>query len=239
MNAKDLERSTNLPRPALANIGTLNEKSLHAAIKIWYAQPGDAVEVFVDGFLIDVVRDTRLIEIQTGDFAKIRHKLQTLVEHHPVRLVHPIAREQWIVRVDADGHTQIGRRKSPKRGRFEQLFDELVSFPELVAHPNFEIEVLFVRSERVLCNDGKGSWRRKRWSVHDHHLLDVLDSVKLASPADFSPLLVDALPRPFTNRELADTIKLSHRLAQKMTYCLRKMGVISVVGKRDRALLYE
>ena len=233
------EKVTTLPRSKPPHIGTIGEKSLHAAIKTWYAQPGDAVEAFADGFVIDIIRDTRLIEIQTGYFSKIRDKLETLVEHHPVRLVYPIAREKWIVRVKADGHTRLSRRKSPKRGRLEQLFDELVSFPELIAHPNFEIEVLFVQSEQILCNDGQGSWRRKRWSIHDHRLLDVVDRVRLASPADFSPLLRDTLPRPFTNRELADALKLPLRLAQKMTYCLRKMGIISVIGKKDRAFLYE
>jgi hypothetical protein len=221
------------------HIGTLSEKSLHAAIKTWYAQPGDAVEVSVDGYVVDIVRGEQLIEIQTGNFSNMRHKLLTLVEHHPVRLVYPIAREKWIVRIEADGHTQISRRKSPKRGRLEHLFDELVSFPDLIAHPNFEIEVLFIQAEQVLCNDGKGSWRRKRWSIHDHRLLDIVDRVRLTLAADFSPLLIEALPRPFTNRELADTLGLSRRLAQKMTYCLRKMGVISVVGKKGRAFLFE
>lgn len=217
----------------------MREKSLHAAIKTWYAQPGDAVEISIDGFVIDIVRGKQLIEIQTGNFGGMKQKLLTLIEHHPVRLVYPIAQEKWIVRVEADGHTRIGRRKSPKRGRLEHLFDQLVSFPEFIAHPNFEIEVLFVQAEQILCNDGQGSWRRKRWSVHDHRLLDVMGKVKLGSPADFSLLLVDALPRPFTNRELADTLKLPRRLAQKMTYCLRKMGVISVVGKKSHAFLYE
>ena len=227
-----------MPSSKTPHIGTISEKSLHAAIKTWYAQPGDAIEVSIDGFVVDIVRGTWLIEIQTGNFSNMKRKLLTLVEHHPVRLVYPIAREKWIVRIEADEHTQIGRRKSPKRGRLEHLFDELVSFPELIAHPNFEIEVLFVQEEQVLCNDGKGSWRRKHWSIHDHRLLDVADRVRLTSPADFSPLLIDALPRPFTNRELADTLKLPRRLAQKMTYCLRKMGVISIVGKKGRAFLY-
>jgi hypothetical protein len=220
-------------------IGTMREKSLHAKVKQWYAQPGDSVEVPVDGFVIDIVRKEWLIEIQTRNFGQMKRKLLTLIEEHPVRLVYPIASEKWIVRVKADGHTQLSRRKSPKRGRLEHLFDELVSFPELVVHPNFELEVLFVRLEQILCDDGKGSWRRKRWSIYDYRLLGVVERARLTSPADFVPLLTDALPRPFTNQELATTLKLTRRLAQKMTYCLRRMGIISVVGKKGRAFLYE
>jgi hypothetical protein len=38
-------------------IGTLMETSLHAALKEWYAQPGDRTEVPMDGYVIDLVRD--------------------------------------------------------------------------------------------------------------------------------------------------------------------------------------
>jgi hypothetical protein len=220
-------------------IGTFQEKSLHAALKEWYARPGDVMEAPVDGFVIDIVRGELLIEIQTRNFGAIKHKLTTLTERHPVRLVHPIAQEKWIIRVDADGHTLLGRRKSPKRGRLVHLFDELVSFPHLIANPNFSIEILLTQEDEVRRNDGQGSWRRKGWSIYDHRLIDVVQSTLLASPSDFRACLPPALDPPFTNRDLAAALDLPHRLAQKMTYCLRKMGVLSVAGKRRHALLYE
>ncbi|MBN1936412.1 MAG: hypothetical protein JW934_17230, partial [Anaerolineae bacterium] len=133
-------------------INTFQEKSLHAALKAWYAQPGDLVEAPADGYVIDLVRGDLLIEIQTRSFSSIKAKLYALLESHPVRLVYPIALEKWIVRVQADGETQISRRKSPKRGRLENLFDELVSFPELLKHPRFEIEVLFVQADEIWCD---------------------------------------------------------------------------------------
>ncbi len=59
----------------MSGIGLLNEKPLHASLKEWYAQPGDQFEVPVDGFVIDIVRDDLLLEIQTGSFASIKSKL--------------------------------------------------------------------------------------------------------------------------------------------------------------------
>ena len=53
-------------------IGTLNEKSLHAALKLWHAQPEDLIEVLVDGFTVDIVRGDLLIEIQTRNLSTIR-----------------------------------------------------------------------------------------------------------------------------------------------------------------------
>ncbi len=55
----------------MSNIGTLNEKPLHAALKEYYAKPDDQFEVSVDGFVIDIVQGDLLIEIQTGNFASI------------------------------------------------------------------------------------------------------------------------------------------------------------------------
>ena len=219
-------------------IGTLGERSLHAALKAWYAQPGDRLEVDVDGYVVDIVRGNLLIEIQTGNFTALKPKLPRLMEDHRVRLIYPVVERKWIVRVDTDGQS-ISHRKSPRRGRVEDLFKELVRIPTLLAEPAFSVEVVLVHAEQVLRDDGLGSWRRKGWSVADNRLLEVVGAERFDTPGDLAALLPDTLPTPFTNRELADALKIRINLAQKMTYCLRKMKVITIVDKRGNALLYE
>ena len=118
-----------LDTPPLSNgVGLLNEKPLHAALKAWYALPGDRFEVGIDGSIIDIVRGELLVEIQTRSFSALKRKLEKLVVSHPVRLVFPIAAEKWIVRLSDDGAVEQGRRKSPKHGAVTELFRELVSF---------------------------------------------------------------------------------------------------------------
>ena len=63
----------------MSGIGLLNEGPLHAALKMWYAQPEDRFEVTVEGFVIDIVRDGLVLEIQTGNVASIKSKLANLV----------------------------------------------------------------------------------------------------------------------------------------------------------------
>ena len=109
-----------------SKIGTLNEKPLHEALKRWYAQPGDMFEVPVDGFVADIVRGDLLIEIQTRNFTSIKRKLEKLLINHPVRLVYPIPREKWITKLAADGNSPVSRRRSPKRGAYEEVFWEPV-----------------------------------------------------------------------------------------------------------------
>lgn len=221
-----------------ALIGTLGEKGLHADLKAWYAKPGDRTETLVEGFHIDIVRTGLLIEIQTGNFSSQRRKLQELAKKHRMRLVFPIAAQKWIVRLAADGITKLGRRKSPKKGHLLHLFDELVSIPNMIENRNFSLEVLLIREEEIRCQDGKGSWWRKGWSINDRRLLEVLKKHVFEKPDDFRALIPACLPSPFSSSDLAKGTCQPLWLGQKMTYCFRKIGVIETVGKKGNAILY-
>jgi hypothetical protein len=222
----------------MTRIGLLNEKPLHASLKQWYARPGDRMEVAVDGFVIDIVRDDLLVEIQTGSFAAIRSKLTSLVQSHQVRLIYPIAQEKWIVRPAAEEGRRAVRRKSPKRGRLEDLFWEMVSIPQLLANRNFSFEVLMIREEEARRYEGKRLWRRRGWGIEERRLLEVLDRRLFQDTADWRGLLPGAL-ESFTTTDLAAATDTGVTLAQKMAYCLRNAGVIESIGRRGRANLYR
>lgn len=220
-------------------IGSLNENPLHAALKSWYAGTDDRVEVPVDGYVIDVVQGERLVEIQTGHFSPLKQKLADLLERYPVRLVHPIARDKWIVKIDEDGETQLDRRKSPKHGGFFDVFAPLVSIPHLLHHPRFQLEILLVQVEEVRRYDASRAWRRRGWVIEERRLLQVLNRRRFDSPQDLAQLLPADLAEPFTTADLAKALKRSRNFAQRMAYCLRKMQAIVVVDKQGNALLYR
>ena len=222
----------------MPSIGLLNEKPLHASLKTWYAQPGDRFEVAVDGFVIDIVRDELLLEIQTGNFSSIKSKLTNLAQSHQIRLIYPIAQEKWIVRLPKDESREVTRRKSPRRGRVEDLFWEMVSIPLLLSNRNFSLEVLMTRVEEARRYDGKRKWRRKGWVVEECRLLEVVDRRLLEDPADWLAFLPNGL-ESFTARDLAEAIDIGTELAQKMAYVLRKVNLIDRIGRRGRANLYS
>ncbi len=222
------------------HIGVLQEKSLHASVKAWYAGPEDRFETKIDGYIVDIVcHDDLLVEIQTRSFAPLKRKLGELTQTRRVRLVHPIAAEKWIVKVDAQGET-FGRRKSPKRGRVEDVFKEMVSIAHLMERDTFAVEVLLIQEEDVRCYDGKGSWRHPEWRAYDRRLVDVVERRCFNRAEDFLEFLPAPhdLPRPFTNRELAKAAGLRMNLAGRMTYSLRHMGALCVVGKKGNANLF-
>lgn len=219
-------------------IGTLSEKSLHASLKEWVGQPGDEFEVKVDGFFIDVVRGQTLIEIQTRHLYAMKRKLKKLLANgHEIRLLHPIAQEKWIVRETAVGEP-ISRRKSPKRGKTLDIFKEMVRLTGLIPHPNLSIEVLLTQEEEILRDDGQGSWRRKRWSIHDRLLLNVVQQRPFATLADYVAVIPAGLERPFTNKQLAQALSIRPDLATKISYTLRQMDLLEVIGKQGRSNLY-
>jgi hypothetical protein len=224
--------------PESVGINLENERSLHAALKRWLAQPGDRFEVPVDGSIIDLVRGDTLIEVQTGGFTAIRTKLGRLLAEYDVRLAYPVSAARWIVHVDPETGERVSRRKSPKRGRITDLFDEMVRMPKMALNPRFELLVLMVHEEQIRCDDGQGSWRRKRVSIRDRELLDVVEQVSFRGAAAYAALLPDGLEPEFTNRELAAALHIRRAQAMRMSYCLRAMGELAVVGKRGRERLY-
>lgn len=219
------------------HIGELNEQPLHAALKAWYAKENAQVEVSVDGYIIDVVEGKNLIEIQTGNFSTIKKKLFSLVKTFPVCLVYPVAREKWLLKLPKEEWDAPRRRKSPKRGQVVEVFNELIRFPQLVAEENFSLEVVMIEEEEVRRYTGK-RWRTRGWETVERRLLKVVERKLFRRPSDMGALLPPDLPPTFTTTNLAQTLSIPQRLAQKMAYCLREMGAITKIGKRGRAYLY-
>ena len=222
----------------MSKIGTLNEKPLHAALKQWYAQPGDLFEVPTDGFVIDIVRGDLLIEIQTRSLSSIKRKLNKLAKSHQIMLVYPITQEKWIVKPATDGSDKASRRKSPKRGRWEDMFWELVGFGPVLSEQNISLEVLMIKEEEVRRYEENKHWRRHGWATEERRLIEVVDHRTFDKPTDYLSFIPDEL-ESFTAKELAEAIDVRPQLAQRMTYLLRKMHVIELVGRKGRAYLYE
>ena len=220
-------------------IGLRNERSLHAALKQWVSLPDDRFEVPLNGFVIDVVRGEQLIEIQTRNFSAIRPKLKALLTHHKVHLLHPVTAGKWVVQVDATGQKITSRRRSPYKGKLTDLFEELVRIPELMAHENFSLEILFIDEEEVRCRDGKGSKHRKRVSVVDRRLVEVIASHQFTKAGDLLAFIPTAIAQPFSNKQLAASLQLPLHRCRQITYCLRKMEAITVVGKNRNELLFS
>jgi hypothetical protein len=214
------------------------ESSLHSELKKWYFLEGDDVEAKVDDFIVDIVRGDLLIEIQIANFSTIKPKLRRLLNDHRVRLVYPNPKVKWIIHRSKTKGEMFGRRKSPKKGRLPDLFNELIRIPNLLTKENLSVEVLMIEAEEVWCNDGKGSWRRRGASVEDRKLIRVFQRKVFEHPSDFLEILPKDLAHPFSNKDLAKSLAIPVNQSRKITYTLRKIGAISLVGKNRNEMLF-
>ena len=135
------------------------------------------------------------------------------------------------------------RRRSPKHGDVYSVFEELVSIPEIPLQKNFSLEVILIVEESVRRKTGephrRRRWKRDGWNSFDRRLVEVRDRTVFKGPKDYAALLPGSLEETFTNRDLAGALKRPRQVAEKMTYVLRKMGAIDLVGKDGRANLYR
>ena len=216
----------------------MREGPLHAALKAMLARPGDRVEVPVGRFVIDILRaDGELVEVQTGGFGPLGAKLDALLDQHRVRIVHPIAAQRRIVRVDEHGEV-LSIRRSPKHRTAIDVFDRLVAFPALLTHPHLTVEVLLLAEDHIRGVRPVSAGRRTR-DPGKRQLREVLDRIELRGADDVRRLL-PPLPRdPFSTRELASVLSCSLSLAQRMAYCLKAIEIIEAAGKRGRTPLYR
>ncbi len=220
------------------------ETSLHQRLKRLYASSEAQIEQNVGGYRIDVVRDDELIEIQHASLSSIRRKVTALLKTHRVRVVKPLVVRKQIVRCAGKGRPVVGRRQSPKHANLLDLFDELIYFTRIYPHPNLVLEVplIIVEEWRYPApphRRGRRGRYRKAYIVEDQRLVEVESVYEFRTPADLMRLLPDDLPDPFDTARLAVAMEVERWFAQKITYCLRHMKAIEVVGKRGNTLLYR
>lgn len=222
----------------MSGIGILREGPLHAALKDALAGPGDRTEVKVDRFVIDLVRaDGELVEIQTGGFGPLGPKLDALLDAHRIRIVHPVAAERRIVRVDEHGEL-LSARRSPRKATVVDIFDRLVTFPSLLAHPHLQIEVVLTKEDHV--RGAEPVTRRRRTKDHgERRLVDIVERIVLSSPDDVLRALPPLPAEPFSTRELGKLLGCPTVLAQRTAYCLRLMELVEPAGKRGHTPLHR
>ena len=233
-----LEKAENAMRER-SGIGTLGEKTLHAAVK-FYLEPDPAFhEVPCLGFVADVKNGAGVIEIQTRSFERLRRKLAVFLEQGPVTLVCPLPHVKYVLWLDPETGEVSRRRKSPKTGQPWHLLPELFRIGELLDHPNLSLLILLLDLEEYRNLDG-WSRDRKRGSHRLERLpLSLQRELWLREKADWRAMLPEGLPEGFTRQEFAKLGRFSERQSGAALKVLCQMGLAERCGKRGRAYLYR
>lgn len=223
-------------------IGQLNEGSLHAELKCLLAEPGDEFEVPYGKFVVDLVKrpgtsDELLVEIQTGSFGAMGNKLDHLLNEHRLLLVYPIAIRTRLERRAAD--RSVRTRRSPKRGSVYSLFDELVSIPTLLDHPNLNLEIVLFDERRIQVHDPSLRRRRGGYRTVDRQIEEVVDRQRFDTVMDLGRLLPSTLPAVFTTADIADHAACSRDAAQKLAFCFHAAHLIDRIDRTRAGYRYR
>jgi len=236
--AKNTEKIKKAGKTSVS-IGTKNESSLHKTLKFRYTGKSGKTEVETEGFVADGIRDDgEFIEVQTGSFGPLKKKVKAFVSLGKVRIIHPIAVINTIEVYNTKGKL-LYRRKSPVRGSHWDIFEALLSAPEIPLIKGLTIELTLVDITEKRIKDGKGSWRRKGISKQDKLLSAYHSSIVLSKKSDYLKHFVPFKKNEeFTVSSHAEKTGIKRHLSQKALYVLTKMKAVKRIGKKSNAWVY-
>jgi hypothetical protein len=217
------------------------ETSLHRQLKALYARGAAHTEVKLGPYRIDVMSADRLIEVQHGSLAAIRHKITALLAAHRVLVVKPIIATKRIIYRGRRGGKIIRQRLSPKRGTLIDAFHELVYFTRVFPRDGLQLEIVLVdiEEDRYPGHGRRRRWRRNDYQIEDQRLVEVRESCTLRTSSDLRNLLPTEPQGAFHTAQLAESLGVDRWVAQRVAYCLRQCAATRVVGKTGNAWVYE
>ena len=220
-------------------IGTLGEKTLHAVLKNYFEPYTANHEVRMGSFVADIVGENGIVEIQTGNFNKLRKKLESFLEVTTVTVVYPIPSTKWIVWIDDSTGEVTDKRKSPKKGSPFEAFFELYKIKPFLAHHNFRLCIVMIDIIEYRKLDGWSKDRKKGSSRYERIPVDIIDEICIHNKWDFNNLIPQDMPESFTSKDFKKLSALSLKNAQTAINVLQHIGVIKQIGKTGRLHLYE
>ena len=133
-------------------IGELSEKSVHHIIKNIISNKENQ-EVKIKNYYADILLDEKnIIEIQTGNFNKLRDKLSCYLEDYNVTIVYPIMYKKQINWIDKETGVikQVGKRT--EYSKFYKGFKELYKIKSFLDNNNISVVLLLSKKLLILYN---------------------------------------------------------------------------------------
>ena len=224
--------------------------ALHIQLQSLYAGHNGECEVRINSdsrsFVVDVVRDGVVYEVQTRNIRSIRNKILALIDDWPIVVICPVARNTMIVYAEGDPPTECRRRMSPKHGTALDAFVEATALAKLLSHTNLSLEIPLVSIEEVRVRVSQEAMRRKRrrrrtpreWVAIDRSIVELHETVRLDTQADGLNLLPESLPDPFTTRMLSDETHIPRHRAQAVAYTLHGAGSLTRTHRTKEGYWY-
>ncbi len=221
-----------------SGIGRLSEKSVHKILKL-YIQPDESYhEREVLGSYVDAVDSEGIYEIQTRAAWRLAAKLPKLLSVSRVTVVIPVIVENCIRWLNKEnGELSIERKSSKKENAFTAL-GEIYKLRGFLENANFEIMLVFLKTEEFRYLDGYDSTRKKGATKIDKIPTAIISELRLCSFEDYRVLLPNNLGQTFLEKDLRQIAKYPAKISSAVIGVLKQTGVIQQIGKEGSAHLY-
>ena len=232
------------------HIGTLREKRLHAAVKLYLCPDETCHERLVaDLFpkedemskprrmVADILSDGHITEVQTGGFFPLKSKIGWYLSHTPCRVtvVHPIPAVKYLSWINPSDGSIISRSKSPKRWRVRDVAKELYWLSDFIGNPRLSVRILLLEMEEYRLADGWSKDKKRGSNRYERFPTALLGDVTLTTPADYAEyFLPPVLSAPdaegnypaFTAAAYAKATGIRGRATYGMIHLLEKLGLV-------------
>ena len=170
-------------------IGTLSEKTLHIILKNYYEPDIDKQEIPIEGYVADIFTGSEIVEIQTGQFNRMREKLKAFLPLYPVTIVYPITHERWLRWIDEETGEISAGRKSPKKENPYLIFPELYKIKAFLKDPNLHLKIAVLDMEEYKVLDGWGKHKKNNASKFDRIPLRLVKEYDVERVEDYLQFL--------------------------------------------------
>lgn len=220
-------------------IGTLNEKSIHAALKNYFSNDFDR-EAKIGGFYADIASENGIIEIQTANWGKLNKKLEAMTEACHVTVVYPYEKRVKTSSVGEKSGELLRSGGFRTNNSLTEFFLELYRIKSFLTNPNLSICIAELDIARVnYVNEATG--RRSGKGKYIKTPLELRREIYLEKPSDYMVLLPpdikEKLPSEFTVKEFGQQVKPTQ--PSIMLEILGYLGVVVKFGKKGNAELYR
>ena len=221
-------------------VGTLAEKRMHALIKTYLCADTACHEVGVPGtrFVSDVRIGTDAYEVQTGDFAPMKKKIDYYLHStdYTVTVVHPIPTLRWMSWVDPESMEIAPRKRVPRVGRPADLLARLYPLSPYLQNPRLRFCLLLLETYDFRLLNGRSPDRKRGATRYERIPLSLRAEQLYTSPADFRALIPSDLPVHFTVKQFSLLSHLRGRDAYSAVRALAALGLVESAEPIGRAM---
>lgn len=233
-------------------IGTLSEKQMHAAIKLFICPDESKHEVKIQNsplyipsenqknrkFVADVLDGSTIYEIQTGGFAPLKDKIKWILDNtsYNIVLIHPMPECLYVSYIEEDGKI-TPRRKSNRSKKLKHIVGELYHIKEFINDPRFTLIALMIEADQYRRKTV--TKRRVKSKKYETIPSSLIRAHIFSSANDYKVFLPDTLDGEFTVKQFSSKSGILGIDAYSAVKLLCELGHIEECGNIGRAKAYK